>query len=52
MTPDYLAGARDALTALAKEHANRANNNGLIGDMHLLAQQRAEAYRDAFYPER
>lgn len=47
----YTQGARDALTALAQEHAIRSMGGGLIGDMHLLAQKRAEAYRDAFYPE-
>lgn len=43
--------AREALTTLAAEHQARSVGNGLISDMHLMAQQRAEAWRDHTYPE-
>ncbi|MGP5484404.1 hypothetical protein ACTXMZ_15620 [Brachybacterium alimentarium] len=43
--------AREALTTLAAEHQARSVGNGLISDMHLMAQQRAEAWRDHAYPE-
>lgn len=42
---------RAALTALAAEHAARTTHGGLVADMHLMAQKRAEAYRDTFYPQ-
>ena len=48
--PHTRAAIRQALTELAHEHETRSMNNGPIGDMHLLAQQRAEAFRDHFYP--
>lgn len=50
MTDQLTLAVRAALTDLANEHAARSTSGGLIGDMHLMAQKRAEAYRDAFYP--
>lgn len=43
--------AREALTTLAAEHQARSVGSGLISGMHLMAQQRAEAWRDHAYPE-
>ena len=50
-SPAEIAAVRTALTALAAEHAARTTHGGLVADMHLMAQKRAEAYRDTFYPE-
>ena len=49
--PHTRAAIRRALTELAHEHEKRSVGNGLVSDMHLMAQHRAEAFRDHFYPQ-